>query len=170
MKQRTLIPLVAISIILAISIIPINAAPSTPSKLKHLQGEKIPIFGKKLTLSSKLATYVSHGWTTGGELPPPPKNVIHPLWSEMTGEQKLEYLKTASFRLYITPPKGTTYMVELTRVQWYQQDGDIMSVVFYVEFPSNTFEPGKYQFTGYWQLEYKGVLFSFENTVTVTFT
>lgn len=169
-RRGQFVPLVALLLLLSILITPIAAIPpSSPPFLQHLPGRKIPIVGSDLTISSKENTWVSHGWTTGGELSSDGK-VIHPYWTEMSPEQKREFLNTAAFRLLITPPAGDPYWVELTRRQWFNGRTGEMWIYYYVVFPSYTFESGKYTFEGYWYLEYKGEAFTHYNDQRVGVT
>lgn len=100
--------------------------------------------------------FVLHGWVTGGVEGEIPEWLF---WSEMTGKQKNEYLKTASFELFIDG-----IPVELRRFKWYNHGLDGMYIVYYAVFPSHTFTAGsEYIFEGIWSVEFN----DFEYTYTV---
>jgi len=101
-----------------------------------------------LVFSESETTFVIHGWVTG------PGDPIsdHPYWSEMTPAQKVEFLKTARFELFIN-----SNPIELRRFQWYDHGTDGMYVVYWTVFPSHTFTAGsEYIFEGIWSVEYNG--------------
>ena len=145
MKKRTLISLITIFVILAISILPINAARPPPT----FAGEKINIITTyfatgEYTISESDTCHIVHGWSTYEE---------GEGWSTYEGKLKGEWISTANFQLFIDGNE-----VELEKYIWYNPDTDTMTSVRGTVFDPYTFEPGTYQFVGVWTLYQNGEL------------
>ena len=161
MKRKVFLPLLPTLLLLTLSTASVYATPLGDAFVRR-GFQKISMFpdGAEWTFSTSDTTYVMHGWVTG----PGPGFPEHLHWSEMSGEQKNEFLRTASFELSINDEP-----VELRRYQYYDHATDGMSVLYYVVFPAHSFELGTYTFVGTWNLDFNSIPHHFETTVQVTF-
>lgn len=130
----------------------------TPPLMERLRGQQINLNMGDTLFFTNDATNVWHGFYTG----PPPE---WPLWREMSGRQKSEYMCTTSFKLFIDNEE-----VRLRRYQWYDRQEDVMYVLFWIEFSPNTFPPDQYVFRGEWYFEFNGDSYSQTSQITVTVT
>ena len=97
------------------------------------------------------ATFVMHGWMCDSS------------WSEMSAEEKREFLMTASLELTID-----NVPVALNRNQWFDKTNDKMYITFWAKFPKYYFEAGEtYLFNGDWYLEIDGVVNTLSETVDI---
>jgi len=149
-RKYALLSSVLVFAVLAVS--PVFAAPPTrPPLMERLAARyhRINLFDPSgFVFSESETTFIMHGWSTE----PGPAIPDHPHWSEMTPAQKVEFLKTARFELFIN-----SNPIELRRNQWYNHGTDGMYVVYWTVFPPYTFEMGHtYEFEGVWSLEYNG--------------
>ena len=96
--------------------------------------------------------FIMHGWQTSEDLP---------TWSEMTSQQKREYVTSASFTL-----KVNGVLVHLQRNQWYDHECDGMIVMFWAVFPANYFE---YEdvLESYWSVTLDGNLLEHSETAEI---
>jgi len=127
-------------------------APTIPPLMERLDAKYHRInllVPSGFVFSESETTFVMHGWVTGGPEGEIPEWLF---WSEMTPAQKVEFLKTACFELFIDSAP-----IELRRFQWYDHGIDGMYVVYWTVFPSHTFTAGsEYIFEGIWSVEYNG--------------
>lgn len=149
-RKYALLSSVLVFAVLVVS--PVFAVPPTrPPLMERLDARyhSINLFDPSaFVFSESETTFVMHGWSTG----PGPATPDHPYWSEMTPAQKVEFLKTARFELFIN-----SNPIELRRNHWYDHRTDGMYVVYWIVFPPYTFEMGQtYDFEGIWSLEYNG--------------
>jgi hypothetical protein len=133
-KKKILVPIFVV-FMLVLSLTPVYAAPPTrlPILNKLTKYHRVNLLRpyppdplQDIGVPIGDTTFVTHGWVTGGELiidPDTGEPVLFPTWSEMTGKQKKEFLKTANFELSFD---GTT--IELQRFQWYDARSDGMYV------------------------------------------
>lgn len=164
MKQRAkvLIALSAFFVLSAFSLTPVSAR---PPPLYSLPGVNINIAppGAVVTFYAYELTKIHHGYTSealyGGKS-----------WSEFSLEEKIEFLDTASFSLYIRETGEQDWQsMKLNQFFWFDRDADVMYYLGYKVFPKNTFDPGTYEFKGVWYLEEYGIseTWSYENTPIV---
>ena len=151
--KRKYVLLISVLVFAVLVVSPVFAVASTrPPLLERLDARHhgINLFDPSaFVFSESETTFVMHGWATGGPEGEIPEWLF---WTEMTGEQKNEYLKTASFELFIDE-----IPVELRRFKWYNHESDGMYIVYYAVFPSHTFTAGsEYIFEGIWSVEYNG--------------
>jgi len=150
-----------LAVLLALPVL--ATAPTSPPLLERLNAKyfKINLFpdGSVKEISESETTFVMNGWTSE---PGPPLPEDYPNWREMSGKEKNEFLKTASFELYIDDVP-----VRLHRNQWYDHVNGVFSVLYYVVFPSYTFEADTYEFRGEWSLDFHGTAYTHTSTVSV---
>jgi hypothetical protein len=133
--------------------------PEGPPRLNTLSGTKIRLYPGVETesFSSSEVTYVCHGIIIAeGDIPYPGG------WSELSPAQKVEFLRTAVFELYVD-----SVPVELWRTQWYSQEADSMGVWWYATFGPGTFSEGLHSFYAYWHVLFDGEPYTLDNTVEI---
>lgn len=150
--KRKYVLLISVLVFAVLVVSPVFAVASTrPPLLERLDARHhgINLFDPSaFVFSESETTFVMHGLLTG----PGPLIPDHPYWSEMTPAQKVEFLKTARFELFID-----SNPIKLRRYHWYNHRTDGMYVVYWTVFPPYTFEMGHaYVFEGVWSLEYNG--------------
>ncbi len=138
-------------LILALSFF-VTSASAVPPPLDKLPGQRINIAtGEGTTFYTSNITHVVHGWQVLG-------------WKNLTRDQKIEFVKTAQFYLFINEHR----VHKLKAGLWYDEDADAMYSLRAIVFEPYTFAPGTYSFRGVWYVESGGEPISYENTVTVT--
>ena len=151
--KRKYVLLSSILVFAVLVVSPVFAAPPTrPPLMERLDTRyhRINLLydPSGFVFSESETTFVMHGWITGPGYPIPDA----PYWSEMTPAQKVEFLKTARFELFID-----SNPIKLRRNQWYNHRTDVMYVLYWTVFPPYTFESGRtYEFRGVWSVEYNG--------------
>jgi hypothetical protein len=125
-----------------------------------LKGNRISVHPDSLEVSSSEPSFVIHGFIAG-DIP----------WKELTKAEKKSWLKDATFELEIDgEPVEMKRWIHIYQV-FTSADGtvyeDIMLVLFYVKFDAGQFEPGTYEFKGFWNMPDGAVP---TNTCEVTFT
>ena len=156
-KEKILLIPLFIIVLLTICFTPVSAQTPLRDKLEAQGYIRLNVWtGQPTTPFSKSEkTSVSHGWVTDDS------------WKDLQGSYKGEFMRTASFQLFITPPSGPKYEVNLRRYQWIGDVidpdtgevtvDDAMYVIFWVTFPAYTFEHGVYTFEGVWNTWYRGM-------------
>lgn len=159
MKRYVLI--VGLSLLMLALAMPVNAAPpARPPRVDALKGQRINLYPgfETSSFSSGEETYVWHGWATGGTN----EAGVYLGWSEMSSTQKVEFLKTALFELYVDGDP-----VELHRTQWHNQKTDAMYVLWWTTFDAGTFTVGQHEFVGVWSCLVDGNLDTWDNTASI---
>ena len=146
MKSKIKTPLLAIFIVFAFAIA--SVAATSPPILKRMPKKRIRVWADDQIIRAKDVFLIAHGWRSGpnGDYP----DFLH--WSEMSQAQKVEFLNTASFELYIDD-----VAVPLERLEWYDKKEDEMYVIFYKMFRPFSLEQGIYEFRGEWNIDVDGV-------------
>ena len=159
MKKRALI--VGLSLLLLTLPMLANATrPEGHPRINALPGTKIGLYPDYETesFSSSEETYVCHGMiiAEGPDVPYPGG------WSDLTPAQKVEFLRTAMFELYVDGDP-----VRLHRTQWYNQESDSMDVWWYATFDPGAFSEGSHIFYAYWYVLFDGNMYDLDNTVEI---
>jgi len=137
-------------VILVFSAFSVTSVSAVPPPLHRLPGQRINIAtGEGTEFLTGETTHIVHG--------------VVDTWSNMTLKQKIEFVLTADFDLFINGR-----YVRLRPYLWYDREMDDMYILWVRVFEPYTFPPGSYEFKGIWYYERDGVPESFENTVTVT--
>ncbi|UCG45556.1 MAG: hypothetical protein JSV58_01880 [Candidatus Bathyarchaeota archaeon] len=147
MKRQ--IPIVCIAILILSFLV--TAVSAVPPPIHLLPGQRINVFsGDGTEFETSQTTHVIHGWRVA--------------WGSLTRQQKIEFLLTAEFHLYIDGEH--IYWIE--SAFWHDVDADEVYAFNYIVFSPFTFSPGTYEFRGVWYAVANGIPESFESTVKVT--
>lgn len=147
MKQKILMACMGVLVFTLLT----TSASAVPPPLDRLPGQRINIVTAEGTeFKTGETTHVVHGWSIA--------------WSNLTRKQKVEFVLTAQFYLYV----NGEHIYLLRSALWYDRDADDMHSLRYIVFDPYTFDPGTYEFRGVWYREENGVPQIYENTVTVT--
>ena len=173
--RKIVIFLILILVFVGFAIIPGNATSPTPapgnSPLNQLHGSWIKFnplepFGT-YTFPANQPAYARGGWNSQWMYPEINNPTSKYYWSELTGQEKAEFLRTCKFTLYID-----NIPMKLTRFQYYtardypntvSDDTDTMWIIYYIQFDAYDFTPSNhpYYFEGIWSAEIYGILHSY---------
>lgn len=147
MRKKILIVCMAI-LVLSFTVTSVSAV---PPPIHLLPGQRINVLsGEGTEFETGETTHVVHGW--------------YVFWGNMTREQKIEFVLTAEFYLYV----NGVHVYWLRSALWFNEDTDEMHSLNFIVFDPYTFRPGTYLLRGVWHRQVDGVPESYENTVTVT--
>ncbi|MHA2330848.1 MAG: hypothetical protein ACXAEU_02370 [Candidatus Hodarchaeales archaeon] len=152
MRKKVVIQLVAMLVLVVPIIAPIGAL---KSPLDNLEGTRIWIWTYEgppppvYDISINEPVHVLHGWNSRGQYPG------KTYWSEFSGKEKAEFIRTSTFELFIAAINDPTIgeQIKLKRYQLYASEAEIMNVLFYIQFEPGDLEIGSYSFTGHWYSE-----------------
>ena len=143
--------LMGCTLMLALSFL-VTSVYAVPPPLDRLPGQRINIYsGEGTTFYTSNTTHVVHGWQAAG-------------WKNLTRDQKMEFVYTAQFYLFINGHR----IHKLKTGLWYDEDADAMYSLRAIVFEPYTFAAGTYSFRGVWYVEVDGVPTGYDTTVTVT--
>lgn len=165
MNKKILVPLLAI-FVLMLSITPVYAQTPKHEELSVLGYTKIRLYPKfegPESFSSSETTYIIHGWMIG-------EDGLQSSWQAMTLIQKIEYLITARFELYVNKDR-----VRLNPYIWYDSNPDSetfgeMYVVFWKVFEPGTFSVGRTKFRAIWTIQINGKSYTYQNVFKIDIT